>query len=198
MATELPEKKERKIALVVVDVQRKFTGGSIPEKGSKDAIEVINKAAAMFRKSGRPVIFIYYDGPCHCAVYNKDDGDEYLHGIISDPRDILVHKEHMNSFKDTKLAEAVRECGCDSILLTGMVTQFCVLGTYFGAFEHNLSSYLLIGGTIATEDKYNDAAYVLCKTFTLEDVEENLRTTKITGTAKTCGCEYQRCGAAGH
>jgi len=198
MSTELPEKKDRKIALVVVDVQRKFTGGSIPEKGSKEIIETINKAAAMFRKSGRPVIFIYFDGPCHCSVYNKDDGDEFLHGIISDPKDILVHKKHMDSFQETNLADAVKGSGCDSILLAGMVTQYCVLGTYYGAFEYSISPYLLVGGTIATEDKYNDAACTLCKTFTLEDVEENLRTTKVSGPEKTRGCGQKRCSAAGH
>ncbi|MCL2147843.1 MAG: cysteine hydrolase [Methanomassiliicoccaceae archaeon] len=198
MSSALPEKKDLKIALVVVDVQRKFTGGSIPKGGSKEEIDTINKAAAMFREHGRPVIFIYFDGPCHCSVYGGDDGDEYLHGVVSDPRDVIVHKEHMNSFQETRLADAVKECGCDCILLAGMVTQYCVMGTYYGAFDHGLSPYLLAGGTIATDEKYNQAACVLCKTFALEDVEENLRTTKTPDSSGTCGCEYQRCGAAGH
>lgn len=197
MPMELPAKRDRKIALVIVDVQRKFTGGSISEKGSKECIKVMSKAAAMFRKNGRPVIFIFYDGPCHCSEYSKDDGDEYLRGIVPDPKDIIVHKGHMNSFQGTKLAEAVKECGCDSILLAGMVTQYCVMGTYFGAFEHNLSPYLLEGGTIATEDKYNEAACTICKTFTLGDVKENLFVTKMPEPEKMCGCEYQRCDAAG-
>ncbi|MCL2032000.1 MAG: cysteine hydrolase [Methanomassiliicoccaceae archaeon] len=193
MSTELPEKKDRKVALVVVDVQRKFTGGTISEDSCKECVETINNAAAMFRENGRPVIFIYYDGPCHCSSYSKDDGDEYLHGIISDPRDIIVHKEHMNSFQKTKLADAVKECGCDSILLAGMVTQYCVMGTYYGAFEHSISPYMLVGGTIATANKYNEAAYLICKTFTLDDVKENLITAKVPESTKMCGCEYQRC-----
>ncbi|MCL2146129.1 MAG: isochorismatase family protein, partial [Methanomassiliicoccaceae archaeon] len=177
---------------VVVDVQRKFTGGSIPERGNKNEIETINTVAAMFRDNGRPVIFVHYDGPCECSPYSKDDGDEYLHGIVSDPGDILIHKIHMNSFIETKLADAVRECGCDSVLLAGMVTQLCVMGTYFGAFEHNISPYMLVGGTIATEDKYNEAAYTLCKTFNADEVGENLRTTKIPVATKMRGTEFQR------
>jgi nicotinamidase-related amidase len=192
---KMPEKKDRKIAFVVIDVQRKFTGGSIPERGSKEIIDTINKASEMFRNSGRPVIFVYYDGPSHCSVYSKDDGDEYLHGIVSDPRDMTVHKRHMNSFLNTKLAEAVKECGCDSVLLAGMVTQFCVLGTYYGAFDHNISPYLLVGGTIATDEKYNQAACTICKTFTLEDVRENLDTTKMPEPS-TYGRDYPSCDAA--
>ena len=191
MSDMLPEKKDRKIAFVVVDVQRKFTGGSIPEDGIGGKIETINKVANLFRSNDRPVIFIHYDGPCECSEYSKSDGDEYLHGIVADPRDIRVHKNHMNSFLGSRLADAVRDCGCDSVLLAGMVTQYCVIGTYYGAFEHSISPYLLVGGTIATEDKFDDAAYTLCKTFTVEDVEENLRTTKMPVSARMNGSEYQ-------
>jgi len=196
MSKMLPEKKDRKIALVVIDVQRKFTGGSIKEQGNQATIENINKVTAMFHEKDRPVIFVYYDGPCECSAYSKDDGDEYLHGIMSDPRDIIVHKDRMNSFVGSRLAEVIKECGCDSILLAGMVTQFCVIGTYYGAFEHNISPYLLRGGTIATDEKYDEAAYVLCKTFTMEDVKDNLWETKIPESIKMFGSEHCRCGVA--
>ncbi|MCL1811124.1 MAG: isochorismatase family protein [Methanomassiliicoccaceae archaeon] len=197
MSSEMPKKEERKIAFVVVDVQRKFTGGSIPEKGNKEEIETINKVAAMFRNNGRPVIFVHYDGECECSMYEKSDGDEFLHGIVKDPRDMIVHKKHMNSFVETRLAEAVKECGCDSILLAGMVTQYCVMGTYYGAFENGISPYMLVGGLIGTNDKMNDAACVLCKTFTPEEAEENLKTTKVPDSTKMCGSEYQRLPSAG-
>jgi hypothetical protein len=77
-----------------------------------------------------------------------------------------------------------------------MVTQYCVIGTYYGAFENGISPYLLIGGTIASDDRVNDAAYVLCKTFTVEEAEENLRTTKVPGAARICGSEYPRLSPA--
>jgi len=195
MSNELPDKKDRKIALVVIDVQRKFTGGTVQE--GKEAIKTMNAVSKMFREHNRPVIFVHYDGPCHCTAYDKEDGDEYLHGIISGPKDITVHKDRMNSFLGSRLADVIKECGCDSILLVGMVTQCCVLGTYFGAFEFNISPYLLAGGLISTEDKFNDAAYVLCKTFTLEEAEENLRTTKTPEPTKLYGSVHQICGVAG-
>jgi nicotinamidase-related amidase len=174
MTGELPDKKDRKIAFAVVDVQRKFTGGSIPIMGNKKAIDTINTVAAMFRKNRRPVIFVCFDGSCNCSSYNKDDGDEYISGIVSDPGDIVVHKDGMNSFHQSRLADVIKEYRCDSVLIAGMVTQFCVIGTYYGAFDHDISPYLLVDGTISTQKKFNDAAYTLCKTFTLEDVEENI------------------------
>jgi nicotinamidase-related amidase len=185
-----PKKEERKIVFVVIDVQRKFTGGAIPEKGNKAEIETINKAASLFRKNGRPVIFVHYDGECECSEYKKSDGDRFLHGIKTDPDDVIVHKKHMNSFTNSRLAEVVKECGADSILIAGMVTQYCVIGTYYGAFESGISPYLLKGGVIASDGAANDAAYVLCKTFTIEEVEENLRVTKMPESSKICGTEH--------
>jgi nicotinamidase-related amidase len=186
----MPEKKDRKIALVVIDVQRKFTGGSITAKGNDEAIKTINQAVEEFHKNDRPVIFVHYDGPCECSVYDKNDGDEYLHGIRSDPRNITVHKHKMNSFIETKLAEVVKKCGCDSILLTGMVTQYCVIGTYFGAFEYDICPYMLIGGTIATEKKYDDAAYTICKTFDMDEVRLNLTSTKTPDFTEIRGSDH--------
>jgi len=186
------DKKHRKIAFVIIDMQKKFTGGSIKDAEIGGIVETINKTAEMFRRNGRAVIFVHYDGPSHSSVYGKEDGDSYLQNMVTDPKDITVHKKHMNSFLNSRLADAVKECGCDSVLLCGMVTQFCVLGTYYGAFDHGLSPYLLKGGIIATDEKYNDAACVMCKTFTIEDAEENLRTTEMPVPA-TLGYDYPRC-----
>ncbi|UAL07424.1 MAG: isochorismatase family protein [Candidatus Methanogranum gryphiswaldense] len=188
----MPEKKDRKLALVIIDVQKKFTGGSISEEGNLDSVATINRAVASFHKNKRPVIFVHYDGPCECSLYEKDDGDEYIQGIISDPRNIIVHKTRMNSFVGTKLADVVKECKCDSILLAGLVTQYCIIGTYYGSFEHNISPYLLIGGTISTDNKFDNAAYTICKTFTMDELEENLSTTKIPEFT-ICGSEYPCC-----
>jgi hypothetical protein len=46
-----------------------------------------------------------------------------------------------------------------------MLTQYCVIGTHYGAYEHGIAPYLLKGGTIATADRFYEAAYALCETF---------------------------------
>lgn len=197
MSARPPEKRDRNIAFVIVDVQRKFTGGNISEEGCREHVRVINEAAELFRKSGMPVIFVYYDGPCNSSVYGKDDGDEYLWDIVSDAKDIIVHKVGMNSFRNTGLAEAVKECGCDSIVLAGMVTQLCVVGTYYGAFEHGIVPYLLKDGMISSDGRFNDAACTLCGTFTLDEIRENILSRKTEMPAEMYGRNYPRPSSAG-
>jgi len=175
------EKKDVNIALAVIDVQKKFTMQGLDNSA---AIEKINKATALFRRNGRPVIFLCFDGPSHCSTYDEKEGDEYLQGIVSDQRDIVVHKEHMNSFLKSRLIDVMKESGCDTLLIAGMFTQACVIGTYYGAIDQEISPYLLVGGTIATEERFNEAAYTLCKTLKLEEAEETILTKKIPESSK--------------
>ena len=99
-------------------------------------------------------------------------------GIDARPDDIYVHKYHMNSFRNTCLEDVVKEAGCDSVLLCGMYTDFCVMSTYWSAIDHGLTAFLLKGALIATEERVNEMYSELCKTFDMAEVEDNLRNVK--------------------
>ena len=151
-----------KMAMVVVDPQRKFTL-PIPEwdERSSSAIRGINRYADIFRERGQPVIYIHYDGPSH-VPYGKNDGDEWLEGIDYREEYITVHKEHMSCFKETGLEKLLKDKGIDCILLTGMLTEFCVVSTYFSAIERDINAYLAKGALIPYREEGNPAAEVIC------------------------------------
>ena len=172
----MPEKKEWKIALVVVDVQRKFMGNGhtkIRDLTEKH-LDTINFAIESFREAGRPVIFVEFDGKGECVVYDAEDGDEYVQGLSISPKDIVVHKRHMNSFKDSRLAEVVKGCGCDSILIAGLVAQYCVMATYFGAFDHCITPFMLKDGIIGTDEEKESHCEAIIKLFDRDDISDNL------------------------
>lgn len=176
MSEHVPEKSERRLALVVVDAQNKFFvhSSADAEAGRAAHVAVIAEAVRQFRAAGRRVIFIKYDGVPHDCEGNTPDGERIIDGIPTDPSDVAVHKYHMNSFKNTVLADAVQAMGCDSVLLAGLYTEYCVMATYWGACDHTLTPFLLEGGMIAFEEKQNRVAGELCKTFSLADVAVNL------------------------
>jgi nicotinamidase-related amidase len=172
----LKEKKDTEIALVVIDMQRKFMPDECTEliADTQKRLGTINEAIKLFRDAGRPVIFVKYDGPPNCVYYPYDDGDEFVKGLDFRPGDTVVHKDDMNSFKQTELADTVRTVGCESVLLTGLVAQYCVISSYYGAYDFDIVSYLLKGGVISNDEKNVDAVEILCKSFTLDDVKENI------------------------
>lgn len=151
-----------KMAMVVVDPQRKFTL-PIPEwdERSSAAIAGINRYARIFRSRGIPVFFIHYDGKSH-VPYGKNDGDEWLDGIETDPSDIVIHKKHMSCFKETELEKELKSRGFDVILLAGMLTEFCVISTYYSAVEREINAYLAKGALIQYNPNGNESAEVVC------------------------------------
>lgn len=171
---DIPDKNERRLALVVVDVQKKFSV-SVPFEGQ---IENINKVTSIFREAEKPVIFVKYIGASHGHPDMGVEGDEYLDGIVTAPSDITVYKQHMNSFRETELADVIKKSGCDSILIAGMITQYCVMSTYFAAFDNGLIPYLMEDACISDDKKMNAAAEQLCKTYTFRELEENIKSLK--------------------
>lgn len=178
---KIPVKSERRIALVIIDAQLKFFTDPDAESNENRRIHVpiIDRALRMFHAAGRPVIFVLYDGYTHDTMIKDPALEHIIPELEPGPDDLMVHKYHMNSFRNTNLADVVKSVGCDSVLLAGAYTQYCVMASYFGASDHNLSAYLLKDGTIATEEKAVMAAEMICKTFDLDDVAENLATTKV-------------------
>ena len=153
-----------KMAMVVVDPQRKFTL-PVPDwkERSSAAIEGINRYADIFRERGVPVFYIHYDGPSH-VPYGKNDGDEWLEGIDYRDEYITIHKGNMSCFKNTVLEKELKDRGIDCILLAGMLTEFCVISTYFSAIERDINAYMAKGALIPYVAEGNDATQVVCNT----------------------------------
>jgi nicotinamidase-related amidase len=164
----------KRMALVIVDPQRKFTL-DVPDWDARmnKAVKAINCFSNMFRKYGQPVIFIHFDGESHC-MYEGDDGDDWLPGIVAKDSDMVVHKQHMNCFKGTELEGILKDEGVESVLYAGMLTEYCVMSTYFAASERNLASYMAKDATIAYNEKGNEAAELICSTVTTEVLEKYL------------------------
>ncbi len=156
----------KKLALVVVDPQRKFTIAAPDWETKRDeAVRGINAYARLFREFGMPVVFIRYIGTSHTG-YRGDDAEEWLQGIESDPSDVVVPKTNMSCFKQTDFSKVLGELGVETIILCGMLTEYCVASTYFTAGDHGFVAYLAHDALIPYGPEGNKAAYTLCNTVT--------------------------------
>ncbi len=164
-----------KAALVVVDVQRKFSIDTPdwPEIRKK-GVDGMNRYMDLFRQAGRPVILMAFEGETH-NPYNGDDGDEWMQGLDVKDTDIVLTKYAMSSFKKTELEKTLRETGSDIIVVIGMYAEFCVAATFFSGIERDFSSYIGQGGVIAWNNPGGiEATEMLCGTATFEMVKEKL------------------------
>jgi nicotinamidase-related amidase len=59
--------------------------------------------------------------------------------------DIHIHKTYGNAFNKTPLENEVRKLGVDTVIITGFCAEYCVLSTYRGAKDLDLTPILLRG-----------------------------------------------------
>ena len=134
-----------KPALLVVDVQKAFFKFSPTTTQSlSDAIEYINAAIALFREKNLPVV----------CVQHVDEEEKLVPGeegfALPDELEILssdltIHKRYGNPFNKTPLATELGKLGVDTVIITGFCAEHCVLSTYRGAQDLDLTPILLRG-----------------------------------------------------
>jgi nicotinamidase-related amidase len=133
------------LALLVIDVQKAFFDFDPGTSQSLDnAIEYINAAIALFRAKGLPVICIQHMDKEENLVPGQDGFDlpEKLNIL---PSDLHIHKTYGNAFTKTPLLDELHKLGVDTVIITGFCAEYCVLSTYRGALDVDLTPIILRG-----------------------------------------------------
>jgi nicotinamidase-related amidase len=134
-----------KLALLVIDVQKAFfEHDALTAQSLNQAIETINPAITLFRHKHLPIIFIQNidrDGP----VVPGAPGFEVSEDLNVCPEDMRIQKMYKNSFCKTGLGEKIRQLGADTLIITGFCAEHCVLSTYRGAEDFDLTPIILRG-----------------------------------------------------
>jgi nicotinamidase-related amidase len=132
-----------KPALLVIDVQKAFfKHGSATAQSLNDAIEYINAAIALFRAKNLPVICVQ-DKEEESNVVPGTEGFDLPESLNILPSDLHVIKTYGNSFNKTELADALKALGVDTVIITGFCAEYCVLSTYVGARDHDLTPVMM-------------------------------------------------------
>jgi nicotinamidase-related amidase len=134
-----------KPALLVVDVQKAFfESDPITTHSLEEAIEYINAAIALFREKQLPVISVQ-DMDEEENVVPGEDGFELPDQLNILDSDVHIHKTYGNAFNKTTLEDELRKIGADTVIITGFCAEYCVLSTYRGAKDLDLTPILLRG-----------------------------------------------------
>ena len=142
-----------KPALLVVDVQKAFFEISPTAAQSlNDAIEYINSAIALFREKGLPVICVQHVDEEESLVPGEE-GFGLPDQLDVLPSDVHIHKTYGNSFNRTSLEKRLGEYDADTVIITGFSAEYCVLSTYRGAKDLDLTPIVLRGSLASSTPK---------------------------------------------
>jgi ureidoacrylate peracid hydrolase len=151
-------------ALVNIDMQNCFVQGS--PFSSPDALVVmerINRVSAACRVARIPVIHVSHvvraDGSnigvlgefapmVKKGIINRGSNSAALHKrLVVDARDILLEKPRFGAFHGTDLELMLRSRGIDTIIVTGVTTNFCCETTAREANVRDFRVFFLSDGT---------------------------------------------------
>jgi len=140
-----------KPALLVIDMQKRYFGfGPAFEQPMKNAAEYINAAIDLFRKKNLPIIVIEHQEKEEGFVPGIPDFPT-IESIKLLPEDLRLAKTYGNSFTKTPLAEHLRSLGVDTVIITGFCAEYCVLSTYRGALDLDLTP-IILRGSLASDN----------------------------------------------
>jgi ureidoacrylate peracid hydrolase len=157
-------------ALVVVDMQRGFLdpGAAMEVPPAREIVPVIRALLAAFRARRLPVVFTEFTyspavpvlvGELHpehrpappggprgfgmpsSSCLEGDPSARTVEALAPRPDELVVRKRWYDGFAGTELDGALRSRGVTSLVVTGTMTDICVLSTVVGAFnrEYRLS-----------------------------------------------------------
>ncbi len=139
---------------MVIDVQKEFVDATptIAQTLGR-AIEYINAAIALFREKDLPVICVQHLNEKRRLVAGEE-GFDVPDQLAILPTDLHIHKTYGNSFTKTPLAHELRELGVDTVIITGFSAEHCVLSTYRGAQDLDLTP-IILRGALGSDDADN-------------------------------------------
>ena len=151
-------------ALLVVDMQHGFVdpGQAMEVPPARESVPRIRALVDLFRAKGRPVVFtefVYSEaaplliGALHpehrravpgaprgfghpsSSCHEDDPSVATVPALAPRPDELVVRKRWYDAFAGTPLDGALRARGVDTLVVTGTMTDICVLATVVGAFN---------------------------------------------------------------
>ncbi len=140
-------------ALLIIDMLKDFVdeGGRLVVPEAQKLIDPINKVIEDFRRNDEPVIYV-------CDSHDEDDrefkawakhavtgsvGADVTDGLDKRDIDTVVKKKRYSAFYNTGLDAVLKEKKIDALVLTGVLTDICVLHTAVDAAMRNYNVTVL-------------------------------------------------------
>jgi ureidoacrylate peracid hydrolase len=151
-------------ALLVVDMQRAFVepGQAMEVPPAREVVPRIQELLAIFREKGLPVVFTEFTyspaapllvGELHpehrpaatgaatgfgrpsSSCLEGEDNVAVIPELAPHADELVVRKHYYDGFNGTVLDGALRARGVTTVVITGTMTDICVLATVIGAFN---------------------------------------------------------------
>lgn len=120
-------------ALLIIDMQAALVAGAYREREVLDGIAAL---AERMRAAGRCVLFVQHNHATFKPLMKGEPGWKVHPDLAPHDTDIIIEKTASDAFYRTGLADTLRRRRVDTVLITGMQTEYCVDTTARSALIH--------------------------------------------------------------
>jgi nicotinamidase-related amidase len=169
-------------AVIVIDMHRGSLEppGTVFVPGGAAIVPSLARLLAAAREAGVPVIYIVHqidtagaDARSPFWLEAESVGDLYPNvreqvvgspwteidpGLAPEPGDHVLPKKRYGAFSGNGLAFLLKNLGVETLILTGVETEICILATAYHAFNEDFRVLVASDGTAGLEDDLADAA----------------------------------------
>ncbi len=132
-----------KAALLIIDMQKRPCREMEYVQAHIDfTIKFTNWAINLFRSKGLPVVRVYHKSEYDGNVPGNPEF-EFVDSLKLSDTDISIIKTRGSAFDRTELDEILKSQGIDTVILTGLVAEYCILRTYYDAENKGYSPVIL-------------------------------------------------------
>lgn len=142
----------RNIVLLVVDVQTALIAGH--PYNERTVVENIKKLVAVAREQKTEVIYVRHDDGKGEELEYGTDGWKIYSEVAPVDGEKIFDKRYNSAFKDTYLKEYLEARGVDTIVLTGLQTEYCIDATVKVAFEYGFKLMIPEGTNTTFDNEY--------------------------------------------
>lgn len=126
-------------AILIIDMLNDFVlpGAPLEVPDTRKIIPNIEREIEKARRVGYPILYLcdshaqddreFKIWPRHCVKGTK--GAQVVDELEPEPKDIVVEKTTYSGFFNTRLEEVLRSLGATDLIITGCVTNICILYT---------------------------------------------------------------------
>jgi len=128
------------------------------------------------RKRGFPIVFacdsflegdFIFKGRMKVHALRGTKGAEVLDELKPEPTDIILPKRRFSAFFKTDLDQTLHVLGVDTIVVTGITSEVCVLMTIMVGLCHDFSAILLENCSASRSKEFHEGCLNLYRDFAL-------------------------------
>ena len=131
---------QEKLALIIIDMQIALVTGAFREQ---EVLERIGHLAERCRAAKVPVIYIQHNHASFEPMMKDQPGWKIHPAIAPQSSDTVIEKQASDAFYRTQLKNTLRSLDIDTVLVTGMQTEYCVDATARSALSHEFNVLLI-------------------------------------------------------